>query len=312
MNAVLLNPAIGSKNIGDQVIAEAVRTELQRLVLIQGELPTQTSLTNAQVDVARNSDLAVLGGTNILSSNMPWYRQWKIGPISSRAYENKVLLMGVGWWQYQGEPNRYTSEILRRVLSRDRIHSVRDEYTREKIAALGFSVVNTACPTMWNTDFSPTRGERPALCLVTLTDYNRDPAEDNWLIGEASKYYDRVIIWPQSPRDAVYARELTGSFDLIEPTLAAYDALLASSEIDYIGTRLHGGIRAMQNGHWGLITAVDNRAIEIGRDTGLPVHKRGDRELIARTIAERPDPSISIPTAAIMEWRGQFLSEFVD
>lgn len=307
----LLDPSISSSNIGDSIIRERVRWALDGLVPIGAELPTQTALTRAQRQVARSSDLAIVGGTNLLSSNMPWYRQWKLDLASVRALSGKVVLLGVGWWQYQGEPNAYTSWVLGQVLSRDHIHSVRDEYTRARLERLGFDVRNTACPTMWNlTEVSAGTTGRPGTAVVTLTDYNRDPREDQWLIDAARSRYDRVVVWPQSIRDAHYAEQLTGDFTIAPPTLAAYDALLADRGVDYVGTRLHGGIRAFDSGAWGLIVAVDNRAIEIGRDTALPVHPRGDRAAIERRLDERATQPITLPAAAIAQWREQWRAQF--
>ena len=49
--------------------------------------------------------------------------------------------------------------------------------------------------------------------------------------------------------------EATSSVD------AETDALIQDTECDYIGTRLHGGIRALQHGRRSLILSVDNRAV---------------------------------------------------
>jgi polysaccharide pyruvyl transferase WcaK-like protein len=308
MRAALLDPAMESKNIGDMVINDAVRSSLKGTLKIETTLPTQRAMTHAELTMARDSDIAIVGGTNLLSSNMPWYRQWKIGPRSVPALKNKVVLMGVGWWQYQDAPNRYTSWLLGQVLSREAVHSVRDEYTRQKIAKLGFDVLNTACPTMWNHPFLPGATTRPSRCVLTLTDYNRDPVEDQWLLDEVRKRYTRVSIWPQSVRDARYATQLQGDFSVLKPTLNSYNEYLDGQETDYIGTRLHGGIRAMQRGHWGLIVAVDNRAIEIGRDTGLPVLKRGDRRSILQAIDNRVAAKVDVPLANAASWKAQFSS----
>jgi polysaccharide pyruvyl transferase WcaK-like protein len=237
---------------------------------------------------------------------MPWYQQWKIGPISAGVLRNKVVLMGVGWWQYQEEPNSYTTWLLNRVLSRDHVHSVRDEYTMERLTKLGFDVLNTACPTMWQLSDMVASPVRPKTCIVTLTDYNKNLEEDQWLLDEVAKYYEEVIVWPQAVRDAAYARELTGNFQLAEPALTAYNDILSSRPSDYIGTRLHGGIRAFQSKHWGMIVAVDNRALEIGRDTMLPVHARGQREEIAASIKSRANRAISLPSDSINAWKDQF------
>ncbi|MGG6380036.1 polysaccharide pyruvyl transferase family protein [Paenarthrobacter sp. NEAU-H11] len=306
LSTLLLDPSISSANVGDQIIQESVLRGLDGLLEVSGSLPTQRRLSAAERRTARTSKLAIVGGTNLLSSNMPWYQQWKVGPLTAPLLRNKVILMGVGWWQYQAEPNAYTSWLLNQVLSKDHVHSVRDEYTMERLQKMGFNVLNTACPTMWHLSTMSASPARSETCIVTLTDYNKNVEEDQWLLDEVSKYYKRVVVWPQAVRDAAYAKQLNGAFELITPDLNAYDKLLISTDADYIGTRLHGGIRAFQRGHWGLIVAVDNRALEIGRDTMLPVHARGQRDEIAESIKRRASRSISLPTNAINEWKSQF------
>lgn len=308
MKTILLDPSIDSSNVGDQIIQQSVRKGLSGLIDLMSSVPTQRWLSAEERRIAAASHLAIVGGTNLLSSNMPWYQQWKVGPRSAKVFANKVVLMGVGWWQYQDEPNAYTKWILNRVLSRDHVHSVRDEYTRTRLSRLGFNVVNTACPTMWSlSDLVPSIN-RPKSCIVTLTDYNKNLDEDQWLLDEVAKYYDHVVVWPQAVRDAEYAKTFRGNFRVEEPTLEAYDRLLAS-EADYIGTRLHGGIRAFQSKHWGMIVAVDNRALEIGRDTMLPVHARGRREDIALSMRERSQQNIQLPSDAIELWKQQFAKD---
>lgn len=306
MSPLLLDPSIASANTGDQMIRESIDRALLGVVQISQTLPTHIHLTPTQRMSASQASLAIIGGTNLLSSNMPWYQQWKLGPRSIRALRGKVVLLGVGWWQYQNEPNAYTRWVLEQVLSKRYAHSVRDEYTKVRLSKLGFKVKNTACPTMWDLDQVAAASGRPSTAVVTLTDYNPDPVEDQWLLDIVGSFYDRTIIWPQSRRDADYAQDLKGPFEVAEPTLRAYDALLMNERVDYVGTRLHGGIRGFVRGSWGVIIAVDNRAMEIGRDTGLPVYPRGNREDIKKSLEDRVSYPIRLPQQEIDEWRSQF------
>ncbi|MHA7191227.1 polysaccharide pyruvyl transferase family protein [Arthrobacter sp. MDT2-16] len=306
MKAILLDPSVKSENIGDSIIRQSILRRLPPTLEVTESLPTQVALTRAQNKIARKHSLALVGGTNLLSSNMPWYRQWKIDPRSAKALNGKVVLMGVGWWQYQKDPNYFTRRILRQVLSPTMVHSVRDEYTKTKLAGLGFRVANTSCPTLWGLKAVSPDSQRPACCVVTLTDYNKNLVEDQWLIDSARDHYEEVYVWPQSTRDETYAKQLSGDFKLLSPTLSAYEALIKSRVIDYVGTRLHGGVRAFQEGQWGLIVAVDNRATEISRDTGLPVYQRGDRAAISDALAERRSYPIRLPEQAIRSWLNQF------
>lgn len=77
------------------------------------------------------------------------------------------------------------------------------------------------------------------------------------------KYYREVYVWLQAVEDYACLRQMdarvTQNLHLIQPNLRDYTALLASGGIDYVGTRLHGGIHAMNMGCRSLILAVDNR-----------------------------------------------------
>jgi len=304
---VLLDPSISSSNIGDDIIRECVSAELDGRIDISAALPTQRRMSRTEVRQAADSTLALVGGTNLLSSNMPWYMQWKLDLRSIAALRGKVVLMGVGWWQYQPAPNLFTRKILTSVLSKEHIHSVRDEYTRRKLVDLGFEALNTACPTMWGLDERRFMRDRPSRAVFTLTDYNKEPETDAWLIAMLQRYYDEVLVWPQSRRDGEYVARLGTTATVVPGDLATYDRILQEGA-DYVGTRLHGGIRAMNAGSWGLIAAVDNRALEIGRDTGLPVIARNQREDIEAAVAERAEPTIDIPRRNVDAWWEQFSS----
>jgi polysaccharide pyruvyl transferase WcaK-like protein len=92
------------------------------------------------------------------------------------------------------------------------------------------------------------------------------------------------------------------------PTLAAYDAVLQAGPVDFVGNRLHGGIRALQKGRRALILSLDNRAAEIARDTCLPVISLENGLTALDDWLRRPDPiEIVLPKPAIAAWREQFM-----
>lgn len=85
-----------------------------------------------------------------------------------------------------------------------------------------------------------------------------------------------------------------------------YDEVL-KEDVDYIGTRLHGGIKALNAGRRSLIIAVDNRAIEISKDTGLPVIGRDEfKTMLENKINDSIQPKIVLPTDNIVAWKNQF------
>jgi len=104
--------------------------------------------------------------------------------------------------------------------------------------------------------------------VFTLTDCSQRPSASIALVKQLQKHYSRVCFWPQGVRDRAYLEKLPlTDVHTLPPTLEAFDALLAGNDsLDYVGTRLHAGIRALQHKRRGLILRVDNRATEIKID----------------------------------------------
>jgi hypothetical protein len=122
--------------------------------------------------------------------------------------------------------------------------------------------------------------------------------------------YPEVHFWPQQPRDLSYLDEIAGGLDgihVLAPSLAAYDALLGAGPVDVVGTRLHGGIRGLRHARRVLVVAIDNRATEIGRETGLAVIARADvpKSLRTRLLSEWPT-RLHLPKAEVAAFLGQF------
>ena len=111
---------------------------------------THDKISTNSYNLIKKSDYSIIGGSNLLSSNMNEYNQWKINLFDS-FYLSNIILMGVGWWQYQKRPNLYTKFLMKTVLSKTLLHSVRDSYAESKLKELGIeNVINTGCPTMWD------------------------------------------------------------------------------------------------------------------------------------------------------------------
>ena len=74
----------------------------------------------------------------------------------------------------------------------------------------------------------------------------------------------------------------------------------ATEQRDFVGTRLHAGIHAMQAGQSGVILAVDNRASEIGTSTGMSVVGRDDLDGLSAILdGSRPVHPPQLPVANI-------------
>ncbi len=299
-------------------------------------VPVRDRLSKVSMKHVGSADYAFVCGTNLLSSDMRRQRMWNIrlrdavmmrcGDLHKRELLNfrlihekfqrtHVILLGAGWYQYQDEPTGYTKRILKTLLDGQYLHAVRDEYTRQRLLKLGITnVLNTACPTMWGlTDDKcaqiPThKAER---VVTTLTDYRSSPEQDEQMLIMLQKHYREVYVWLQAVEDYACLRQMdarvTQNLHLIQPNLRDYTALLASGGIDYVGTRLHGGIHAMNMGCRSLILAVDNRASEIAKDTNLPVLPRGGNlDVLEERICSAWETQIDLPTTAIRQWKNQF------
>lgn len=311
----ILDTSISSPNLGDSIIMDAVLTELRSLIprVFFMHFATHEPLSRHARRCISSVPFSIVGGTNLLSSAMNSYSQWKVSPFDSISINNAVL-MGVGWWQYQEPPNLYTRILVRRLLHNSLMHSVRDNYTAVKLAASGINnVLVTGCPTLWGIteqmcrEVPSCRGES---VVITLTDYMRDIQADQFLIKAVSSQYKKVYFWPQGLEDISYLKSLTetlGDVVILPPSLKALDSLLDSKfSLDYVGTRLHAGIRALQYRRRTIIVAIDNRAAEMGSDFGLPIVHRSQINTILDVITSTITTKLQLPWESIALWKSQF------
>lgn len=272
---------------------------------------THSFPTEEELALLNASNKKILCGTNILSGHMRRYGLWKLGP-NIAPYRNTIL-MGVGFDSKDESFDRYTKQMLKTILATDGLHSVRDSFSEKKLRALGITnVLNTGCPTMWGLtpEYCATIPSTKANKVVcTVTDYSRDPKNDSSMLDTLLESYETVYLWLQGQDDLEYIRELgyEDRLNLIPGTLADYDAVLAQTDLDYVGTRLHAGIRAISKGHRSLIVSIDNRAECISADTGLPTIRREDIPIALQTrLDERIETTIDMPWENIAKWKGQF------
>lgn len=324
MKICLFNPGIEdnqgtpSSNLGDLIIEKSVRRELARF---SGKpkihsISTQAYPQARQLERILRSRLRVVGGTNLLSSKMDKYNQWKITPFQAALIRDAVLL-GVGWWQYQDEPNKYTRRLLRRCLSDKWLHSVRDGYTLEKLRSIGIeNAINTGCPTMWPlADYGPGDfpREKADSVLLMLTDYvslHTKPELDATLVELLLEQYRTVYYWPQGRQDLGLISQWGNRLKILNHDISSLYSLIEGPEpLDYVGTRLHGGVACLLAKRRSLILQVDNRATEIAKETNLPSCARDDFDFVARWIKSPSETIIRMPAGAIRQWHEQFTLE---
>jgi hypothetical protein len=307
----MFDTAIDSDNIGDEIIMDAVWS-IAREIFPDATFittPTHRYATAAELLAGRRAALSIVGGTNILKPHMFYKGNWRLSPADFLAWRN-VVLLGVGWRHYSGKPDIASRVFFRKALSRTYSQSVRDGYTLEKLDGLLPNVVFTGCPTMWQLTEEacariPVRKARDA--MFTVTYYHPQPEQDKAVFDLLKKHYDNVYIWAQQTDDVAYMEKLgLDGFIWVDRTLKAYDTLLSNVDLDYVGTRLHGGIRALQHGRRSAIIPVDNRATEIEKQTRLPIVQRNDPDAVERWILNPAPTTLTMPWEELTRWKAQF------
>jgi polysaccharide pyruvyl transferase WcaK-like protein len=122
------------------------------------------------------------------------------------------------------------------------------------------------------------------------------------------KKYKQIYFWPQGLGDLDLLASL--NYDLkdiviLPSNLSYFKNFCETYDFDYVGTRLHAGILAIEKTHRSLIIGVDNRAREIAKDINIPIVDKNIRE-IADKIEGEFSTDIKIPTDKINEWKSQF------
>lgn len=309
----LYSPGLASYNVGDKIISDAAKKEMSYILdnAFVTEIPTHTPHSFYYMRaLIKNEHKFVLGSNLLKSTFFGFKRQWDITLLKSWI-TGPCVLVGAGWWQYNNKPNLYTKLLLNSVLHKTYAHSVRDDYTKSILESIGIkNVINTSCPTMWslNSEHCEKVNKKTSdNVILTLTDYNKDVDKDLALIALLKKKYNKVYFWPQGLGDYEYINKLgLEGVVIIPPSLEAFDNALESLNVDYIGTRLHGGVRALQKKVKTLILAIDNRAREKSKSFGLPVAERGDIQSISSFITKDYHLKIRIPEKNILEWKSQF------
>lgn len=318
---LLLDTSIATFNIGDEIINDSIKRNWPELfqknyiATYPAHTPPYTwwqqLLFSKKFSNLQNVDYKFLCGTNALYTNMirP-LPVWNIYAWNA-AFLRGTILLGVGAGLNSHDINFYTRKLYKKVLSKQYIHSVRDSFTEELLGKLGFKALNTGCPTLWGltSDFCksiPT--EKSDNVLFTLTGKQPDFLNDKLMIEILSKNYKELYFWPQTITDLDYLNTL-GEFHykLVAPNLRAYDEVL-TQKIDYVGSRLHGGIRALQHAKRSLIISIDYRAENMGANYSLPILKREDIGLCLETLINKSrDTMISgLNWDAINKWKAQF------
>lgn len=314
---LLFDTSEGSDNVGDDIIMDYCSQQLAKLfandIYWYDRVPTHLKIGKTAYRMNKNAMYSFVLGTNILKSSILRNKNWKIGFWEAINLKDLVL-MGVGWGNYNKfSSDPFTKWVYKSIFSTKYIHSVRDSYTELKLKRIGFTnVLNTACPTMWNLTSEHCRSipiQKSNEVVTALTHYRPDVERDREMFHILNKNYSKIYLWLQQAEDYEYFQSLNLKLNIsfVKPQLSEYDKLLMNHNVDFIGSRLHGGIRALNFKRRTLIIGVDNRAIEINKDTNLPFMLRDNIEHVDKWINSVKKTEIVLPNDHINEWKSQFL-----
>lgn len=310
---VLLNTEIGSDNLGDCVIMlhcrEALAEILPNMEFV--EIASHLPATKEEIATMKRAKAVIVCGTNFLASRLEMKSVWKFDD-EMRKIPN-LLLMGVGSGDYARQ-TPYTSRVFKRLLKNQFTHSVRDEYTYNRLKKMGINnVLNTNCVTLWGVE---KKCELIPKCkgkyvVTTITGYYNDVNNDKLILEILRRNYEDIYFWPQGKNDLEYAEQnlnLQG-IHILDRTMEAYEKCLQLDDLDYVGSRLHGGIHAIHHGIRTIILGTDNRAKEIAKDTNLPVIDMKDvEEKLENTINSEWKTEIHLHNNAVELWKSKVKS----
>ena len=318
---ILFDPACGTRNLGDYIIEDSVMKQMDFLFKdsFVVKYSTHTPMThlyqllhaNLVLKSCKESDYKFLGGSNLLKTNLRHLSPDFNVHWSDSFYYKGAICIGCGVDNEKEKFNLYTKYLLRRILSDKYIHSVRDDKTKKMLEEMGFRAINTGCSTLWGLTKEFCRQipkSKASQVVFTLTDYCRDELKDKEFVSILKKNYDKLYYWIQGDQDLEYLSKITNLEDihLISPSLESYKSFLDENDVDYIGTRLHAGIFAMQRKKRAIIIIVDNRARDMKKTYQLNCIEREEIEELENLINQEIKTDVDINEAAINEWKKQF------
>lgn len=316
---VLLEPSISSLNIGDYIIVDSIKKELSDLLnnAYIVEQPTQTPLihfyqkNDARIKLASEADYRFVCGSNLFWQNMfSLTPQWNCNIFNYKTIKNSILV-GVGSGSEKKRLGLYTTSLYKKILNNNYIHSVRDEITKKHVESIGLRAINTGCATMWSLTESHCKkipSKKKDNVVFTLTDYLKDPIRDKIMIDILLKNYKEVYYWPQGYSDYSYFQklEIQENIKILQPNLQSMKDILNTNEVDYVGTRLHGGIFAMQHFTRSIIIIIDNRARDMKQNYNLSAIERNDINDLETLINSKWNTELNINEEKIQTWKAQF------
>lgn len=322
---LMFDTSYSTRNMGDYIINESINREMKSLLNNNFVVRTSTHVpigkwyqklkVGGLLKYSYETDLKFLCGTNLFKKTLIKINtDWALNLTTANYYYNSIAI-GCGIENNTKRNfNPYTNFVYKKILSKNYIHSTRDERTKLFLNKLGFKAINTGCPTMWmlnNEHCSKIPIKKSQNVIFTLTDYCKDLENDQKLIDLLVKKYKKVYFWVQGSGDLEYFNSLSNieNIEIVNPNLESFGKILDIGNIDYVGTRLHAGIYAMQHFVRSIILIVDNRAKDIKETYNIVAVNRSNIEKLSELIDSNFETKIHINEDGIKKWKGQFFDE---
>lgn len=323
---VVFDTAIGTSNLGDEIILQCLEEELAPFLGDSFIMRFGTHVKNfgwkrflfgsQKISFSYEADYKIVMGTNLLSRDIKKTQaQWPIGRLDSWLYEN-CIMAGVGTTLSEGEITNYSRKIYNRILRKDFYHSVRDEESKRLLEKLGYKVLNTGCPTLWKLTpehCSQIPVNKADNVIFSLSGYKnqRSRPMDEALIDVLRKNYDNLIFWCQTSKDEEYLDKIEGTEDIPRIySLKKFKDTLENGNVDYVGTRLHGGVYALQHKVRSIVIAIDHRARGFHETNNLCICERDEiPEKLSDLINSDIVTDIRLRQDDIDKFKAQFFKE---
>lgn len=320
-NIILFDTAVGTTNKGDDIIMQSATKGLAPILKGNYVVNMPTHITPFswlqskmwwKAKWVKAADLKFICGTNLLAKSLRYpfndlnVNLWNCDPLSNS------ILVGVGNSLLDKTIDRYTRRLYSKILSKEHIHSTRDLETKDMLESLGFKAVVTGCPTLWG--LTPEHcalipSSKSSRVIFTLTGVQRDPVRDQKMINVLLRNYNEVFFYDQTIWDIDYFKSLNniGDIRVIGSSLSEYAEILDSGNIDYVGTRLHGGIFAMQRKVRSLIVNIDNRARNMSKVNNFNIIERSDIDTLEEKINSNFVTNVKVDYEILNNWLSQFM-----
>lgn len=323
MKVVLFNTAIGTSNLGDYIIYNSAKTQLDTFLRDSFVIEYGTHLKNLGIlhyllpsskrSFSESCDYKLILGTNLLTTNMiRSIRQWPVGVLERKLYKN-CIMVGVGSTYDCEQMDPLTKKLYREILRKDIVHSVRDEKTKRILESIpGVKAINTGCPSLWGLSAKHCESipkEKAENVIVSISGYKSqlNRQADQRFISIIEKCYKQIYLWVQTTEDMKYFYTLNHEKSVKEIfSLSAFRDVCVSGKCDYVGTRLHGGILAIQNGVRSLVIEIDHRAREMHQANGIPTVKRGELDELEERLNSSWETRLDVREHEVMKWKSQF------